>query len=205
MSPRHLVKSCNRLVTFALRNFGLFTLNRKLDSLLFINSVIQFIYLWYTAEETTRRYKSATVPVVWTSFRGEQAKAGSQGSIPSRARSSALAGVGQPAAHCASFPIGPPAGAPRSAVLAGKFSNRRPVVQINPGGFEHIACRFRSARCHRQPLPQAPEQSHSPSLVNLGAWAASGCVTVRCVAASSGARQSDVKRRSALPVRRQRA
>ena len=62
----------------------------------------------------------------------------------------------QPAAHCASFPIGPPAGAPRSAVLAGKFSNRRPVVQINPGGFEHIACRFRSARCHRQPLPQAP-------------------------------------------------
>ena len=51
----------------------------------------------------------------------------------------------QPAAHCASFPIGPPAGAPRSAVIAGKFSNRRPVVQINPGGFEHIACRFRSA------------------------------------------------------------
>ena len=123
----------------------------------------------------------------------------------SRARSSALAGVDQPAAHCASFPIGPPAGAPRSAVLAGKFSNRRPVVQINPAGFEHIACRFGSARCHRQPLPQAPEQSHSPSLVNLGAWAASGCVTVRCVAASSGARQSDVKRRSALPVRRQRA
>ena len=111
----------------------------------------------------------------------------------------------QPAAHCASFPIGPPAGAPRSAVLAGKFSNRRPAVQINPGGFEYLACRFRSARCHRQPLPQAPEQSHSPSLVNLGAWAASGCVTVHCVAASSGARQSDVKRRSALPVRRQRA
>ena len=83
----------------------------------------------------------------------------------SRARSSALAGVDQPAAHCASFPIGPRAGAPRSAVLAGKFSNRRPVVQINPGGFEHIACRFRSARCHRQPLPQAPEQSHSPSPV----------------------------------------
>ena len=111
----------------------------------------------------------------------------------------------QPAAHCASFPIGPPTGAPRSAVLAGKFSNRRPVVQINPGGFEHIARRFRSARSHRQPLPQAPEQSHSPSLVNLGAWAASGCVTVCCVAASSGARQSNVKRRAALPVRRQRA
>ena len=55
----------------------------------------------------------------------------------------------QPAAHCAGFPIGLPAGAPRSAVLAGKFSNRRPVVQINPGGFEYIACRFRSARCHR--------------------------------------------------------
>src|SRR5438477_6102266 len=61
--------------------------------------------------------------------------------------------------------------------------------------------RFRSARCHRQPLPQAPEQSHSPSLVNLGAWAASGCVTMRCGAPSSGARQSDVKRRAAVPVR----
>ena len=33
------------------------------------------------------------VPVVWTSFRGERAKAGSQGSISSRARSSVLAGV----------------------------------------------------------------------------------------------------------------
>jgi hypothetical protein len=52
---------------------------------------------------------------------------------------------------------------------------------------------------------KAPEQSHSPSLVNLGAWAASGCVTVRCAAPSSGARQSDVKRRAAVPVRRQRA
>jgi hypothetical protein len=110
----------------------------------------------------------------------------------------------QPAAHCASFPIVPPAGAPRSAVLAGKFSNRRPAVQINLGGFEYLACRFRSARCHCQPLPQVPEQSHSPSLVNLGAWAASGCVTMRCVAASSGARQSDVKRRAALPVGHQR-
>ena len=48
----------------------------------------------------------------------------------------------QPAAHCASFPIGPPAGAPRSAVLAGKFSNRRPVVQINP----------RRLRAHRMPF-----------------------------------------------------
>jgi hypothetical protein len=110
----------------------------------------------------------------------------------------------QPAAHCASFQIGTPAGAPRSAVLAGKFSNRRPAVQINPGGFEYLAYRFRSARCHCQPLPQVPEQSHSPSLVNLGAWAASGCVTMRCVAASSGARQSDVKRRAALPVGHQR-
>src|SRR5438477_6451990 len=52
---------------------------------------------------------------------------------------------------------------------------------------------------------KVPEQSHSPSLVNLGAWAASGCVTVRCAAPSSGARQSDVKRRAAVPVRRQRA
>src|SRR5947208_521796 len=33
---------------------------------------------------------------------------------------------------------------------------------------------------------KAPEQSHSPSLVNLGAWAPSGCVTVRCAAPSSG-------------------
>ena len=87
-------------------------------------------------------------------------------------------------------------------------TNSRTADQLyksTPGGFEHIACRFRSARCHRQPLPQAPEQSHSPSLVNLGAWAASGCVTVRCAAPSSGARQSDVKRRAAVPVRRQRA
>jgi impB/mucB/samB family len=138
-------------------------------------------------------------------FPGERAKGGARApSLRGRGAVCLLAWT-QPAAHCASFPIGPPAGAPRSAVLAGKFSNRRPVVQINPAGFEHIACRFGSARCHRQPLPQAPEQSHSPSLVNLGAWAASGCVTVRCVAASSGARQSDVKRRSALPVRRQRA
>jgi len=52
---------------------------------------------------------------------------------------------------------------------------------------------------------KAPEQSHSPSLVNLGAWAPSGCVTVRCAAPSSGARQSDVKRGAAVPVRRQRA
>ena len=71
-------------------------------------------------------------------------------------------------------------------------TNTRTVDQLyksTPGGFEHIACRFRSARCHRQPLPQAPAQSHSPSLVK---WAASGCVTVRCAAPSSGARQSDV-------------
>ena len=51
MSARHLVKSCNRLVTFALSNFGLFTLNRNLNSLLFINSVIPFIYLRHKAEE----------------------------------------------------------------------------------------------------------------------------------------------------------
>ena len=71
-------------------------------------------------------------------------------------------------------------------------TNTRTADQLyksTPGGFEHIACRFRSARCHRQPLPQAPEHSHSPSLVK---WAASGCVTVRCAAPSSGARQSDV-------------
>jgi uncharacterized protein YaiI (UPF0178 family) len=42
-------------------------------------------------------------------------------------------------------------------------------------------------------------------IANLGAWAASGCVTVRCAAPSSGARQSDVKRRAAVPVQRQRA
>jgi hypothetical protein len=111
----------------------------------------------------------------------------------------------QRAAHCTGFRqrcqrphIDPPSS-------PANFSNRRPVVQINPGGFEHIACRFRSARYPRQPLHKHLRKSRSPSLVNLGAWAASGCVTVRYVAASSGARQSDVKRRAALPVRRQRA
>ncbi len=49
----------------------------------------------------------------------------------------------QPAAHCASFPIGPPAAPPRSDVLADKYSNRRPVVQINP----------RRLRGHRMPFP----------------------------------------------------
>jgi hypothetical protein len=83
-----------------------------------------------------------------------------------------------------------------------------PLTEIsvaNSGKRVAAASLSRSARCHRQPLPQAPEQSHSPSLANLGAWAASGCVTMRCTAPSSGARQSDVKRRAAVPVRRQRA
>jgi hypothetical protein len=66
-------------------------------------------------------------------------------------------------------------------------------------GVEHA---FRSLETVDLKLPQAPEQSHSPSLVNLGAWAASG---LRDAAPSSGARQSDVKRRAAVPVRRQRA
>jgi len=55
-------------------------------------------------------------------------------------------------------------------------------------GYTHIALRVAS-------IPETV----------AGAWAASGCVTVRCAAPSSGARQGDVKRRAAVPVRRQRA